>query len=134
MTLCTYCKAGNVIRLNPLETIPQFKCLNSRCKKVFIPQADRIKLMRAIRVSKPHLRDINADTFNEICFEFWCATVPGFARFYARMLDETPNILELLTSATTIDRDGRRKFEGNDEGLNATFKADNQRLEKALTE
>ena len=48
-----------------------------------------------------------------------------------KMLEETPNLAELLTPATTIDRDARRSFQDNDEGLNATFKADNQRLEKA---
>ena len=130
MTTCTTCKGANVIRLNPLEKCPQYKCLS--CKTVFIEQKDRIKLLIALNLEKPELRDIDRKgIINERCFEFWARTNPTFAKYYRQMLEETPNLAELLTPATTIDRDARRSFADNDEGLNATFKADNQRLEKA---
>ena len=134
MTACPFCKSNNVIRLNPQEKVPQYKCLREGCKRFFIEQRDRIALLIAINKDKPDLRDLdNHGAINERLFEFWARTNPTFAKYYRAMLEETDNLLEMLTPATTIEKDARRDFDGNEDGLNKTYRLEARPLER-LTE
>lgn len=115
------CQGHNIIRLNPLEKTPQWKCLT--CKLCFIEQKDRIKLLIVIDNERPELKEIDRHgVINERIFEFWRRTNPTFDRYARMMLEETENLCELLTPATTIDRDARRQTDGNDDGLNETYR------------
>ena len=123
---CTSCRATETFRLNPLEKVPQYKCL--KCKICFIPQEDRIRLLIVINQERQDLKDINKHgIINERIFEFWCRTNPVFAKYARAMLEETENICALLTPATTIDRDARRSLEGNEDGLNKTYRREKLR-------
>lgn len=125
MTQCTGCKRNNVIRLNPTEHIPQYKCLY--CKLYFIEQKDRIKLLIVINQQMQELKDIDAHgTINRRILEFWRKTNPTFAKYLPMMLEETPHLCEMLTPATTLDRDARRAIDGNEEGLNENYRKEKQ--------
>ena len=75
------------------------------------------------------LKDIDKHgVINRRILEFWSKTNPTFAKYYAIMLDETPNLPELLTPTTTLDRDARRVIPGNEEGLNENYRKEKARV------
>lgn len=123
---CPGCHSTNVIRINPLESIPQWKCLS--CKRFFILQKDRIKLLIIINQQMQELKDIDRHgVINRRIFEFWSKSDPVFAKYYKMMLEESENLCERLTPATTLERDARRIFLNNSEGLNASYRKERDR-------
>lgn len=75
------------------------------------------------------MKDIDKHgVINRRILEFWKKTNPTFAKYYTAMLEETPNLPELLTPTTTLDRDARRVIPGNEEGLNQNYRNEKERV------
>lgn len=127
MPKCTHlnCGSANVIRVNDhFAKFPYWRCM--KCKRYFMEAEHRLAIIRTMcnEPNKQHLRNIDAGTFLESYIEFISRTDPkGTGALFKKYIEEhDPEFYERVTTPTTHDRDRRRKFEGNDDGMNNTWR------------
>lgn len=127
------CGSSNILRINPLAQIAMLQC--QQCKRFMIPWEDRKKVLIRLNEEHPELQLFESPgTINERVLRFWAKTDPkGTAAHILHFIeDQDPEFFRRMTACTTIDRDARRGFDGNNDGLNRTYRKEAQRHKEGM--
>jgi hypothetical protein len=97
-------------------------------------RAHRLAIIRVhcTEPGKTHLKNIDdPGTFLESYIEFLAKTDPeGTGATFKKYIDEhDPDFYNRVVPPTTHDRDRRRPFDGNDDGMNNTWRTSDKKAE-----
>lgn len=91
---------------------------------------EKVRIAVCIKISKDDLtlRKVDKGIVNKKLFAFWAETDSFGAHLKAFIDENDPEFYRRATKATTIERDFRRKIDGNEDGLNATYRKEDSKI------